>query len=94
MKAVFSKIEDLGNAFVIPEDKKEWYGLLAVQPSEETGASMQGIELDGKAPESVSGSASDHGEISSEDAVTQREHDNDVVMFIDVICRVSTLLCL
>ncbi|KAF8135467.1 hypothetical protein EV363DRAFT_1395968 [Boletus edulis] len=77
VKSVFSKIEDLGNTFVIPEDKKEWYGLLPVQPSEETGAAMQGIESEGK----------DHDEASGEDPATLRDHDNNVVMFIDVICR-------
>ena len=91
VKAVFSKIEDLGNAFVIPEDKEEWYGLLPVQPSEEIAAPMQGIESEGKDSEFGSGLASDtHDEPSGEDTVTQRDHDNNVVMFIDVICRVST----
>jgi E3 ubiquitin-protein ligase HUWE1 len=93
--SVFSKIEDLGNTFVIPEDKKEWYGLLPVQPSEETWGTMQGIESEGTESESASGLTSDsHGEISGEDSVTQRDHDNNAVMFIDVICRVSTTLAL
>lgn len=93
--SVFSKIEDLGNTFVIPEDKKEWYGLLPVQTSEETWGTMQGIESEGTESESGSGLTSDsHGEISGEDSVTQRDHDNNVVMFIDVICRVSTTLAL
>lgn len=93
VKAVFSKIEDLGTTFVIPEDKKEWYELLPVQPSEETGAPMQGIESEGR--ESGAGLTTDnHGEISGEDSATQRDHDNNVVMFIDVICRVSTILAL
>ncbi|KAG8213892.1 hypothetical protein J3R82DRAFT_10637 [Butyriboletus roseoflavus] len=88
VNAVFSKIEDLGNTFVISEDKKEWYGLLPVQPSEETGGAMQGIESEGREPEGGSGLTSDsHGEISGEDSATQRDHDNNVVMFIDVICR-------
>lgn len=95
VKAVFSKIEELGNTFVIPEDKKEWYGLLPVQPSEETGGPMQGIESEGRESESGSGLTTDsHGEISEEDFATQRDHDNNVVMFIDVICRVSTILAL
>lgn len=95
VKAVFSTIEELGNTFVIPEDKKEWYGLLPVQPSEETGGPMQGIESEGREPESSSGLTTDsHDEISGEDSATQRDHDNNVVMFIDVICRVSTILAL
>lgn len=94
VKSVFSKIEDLGNAFVIPDDKKEWYGLLPVRPSEETGGAMQGIEPEVRESESGSGLTSDPGEISEEDSATQRDHDNNVVMFIDVICRVSTTLAL
>lgn len=95
VKDVFSKIEELGSTFVIPEDKKEWYGLLPVQPSEEIGASMQGIESEGKESENGTGLTSDtHGEVSGEDTATQRDHDNNIVMFIDVICRVSTALSL
>ncbi|KAG6372318.1 hypothetical protein JVT61DRAFT_7758 [Boletus reticuloceps] len=86
VKSVFSKIEDLGNTFVIPEDKKEWYGLLPVQPSEETGAAMQGIESEGKESGDDPSLASDsHDEVSGEDPATLRDHDNNVVMFIDVI---------
>lgn len=91
IKSVFSKIEDLGNTFVIPDDKKEWYGLLPVQPSEETGGAMQGIESEERESESGSGLTSEgHDELSGEDSATQRDHDNNIVMFIDVICRVST----
>lgn len=80
---------------MIPEDKKEWYGLLSVQLSEETGGAMQGIESEGRESEGGSGLTSDsHGEISGEDSAAQRDHDNNVVMFIDVICRVSTILVL
>ncbi|KAG9316564.1 hypothetical protein JVU11DRAFT_2615 [Chiua virens] len=86
---VFSKIEELGNAFVIPEDKKEWYGLLPVQPSDETVVTMQDIESEERESESGSqaGLTSDDPDISGEDSATQRDHDNNVVMFIDVICR-------
>lgn len=50
---------------------------------------MQGIESEGKESESDTGLMSDNHLETEEDFVTQRDHDNNVVMFIDVICRVS-----
>ncbi|KAF9227402.1 hypothetical protein BS17DRAFT_727628 [Gyrodon lividus] len=88
VKATLSKIEDLGNTFAIPEAKKEWYGLLPVQPIEDTGEAMEGVESEAKEPEDAAElDSSGHDETSGGDPLTQRDHDNNIVMFIDVICR-------
>ncbi|KIJ61312.1 hypothetical protein HYDPIDRAFT_31398 [Hydnomerulius pinastri MD-312] len=92
VKATLGKIEEMGGQWEVEEDKKEWYGLLGVKPAgEELGttggesAPMEGVEEEPKDNEGVTGSAS--GETGAEDLATTREHDNNIVMFIDVICR-------
>ncbi|KAH7888738.1 hypothetical protein F5I97DRAFT_2004510, partial [Phlebopus sp. FC_14] len=89
IKATLSKIEDLGNTFVIPADKREWYELLPMRCIEEIGeAAMEGVESEVKQPESVTESPSGAlDDTSTEDPTTTRDHDNNIVMFIDVICR-------
>lgn len=83
VKSTLSKIEDAGNAFIIPEDKKEWYELLTVQPAEEsTEVAMEGVES-----ETPRGPASLLEEDNFRQDATQTDHDNNVVMYIDVICR-------
>ncbi|KIK27762.1 hypothetical protein PISMIDRAFT_674672 [Pisolithus microcarpus 441] len=83
VKSTLSKIEDAGNAFIIPEDKKEWYELLTVQPAEEsTEVAMEGVES-----ETPQGPASLLEEDNFKQDATQTDHDNNVVMYIDVICR-------
>jgi E3 ubiquitin-protein ligase HUWE1 len=91
VKATLSKIEDLGNTFTVPEDKKEWYGLLPLQLVGDSAEAMEGVESETKEPEGVTEfPSSDHDDSSGEDSPTQRDHDNNIVMFVDVICRVST----
>ncbi|KAI6157744.1 hypothetical protein BKA82DRAFT_130841 [Pisolithus tinctorius] len=83
VKSTLSKIEDAGNAFIIPEDKREWYELLTVQAAEEsTAAVMEGVES-----ETPQGPASLLEEDNFTQDTTQTDHDNNVVMYIDVICR-------
>ncbi|KAI6021384.1 hypothetical protein BKA83DRAFT_4464115 [Pisolithus microcarpus] len=83
VKSTLSKIEDAGNAFIIPEDKTEWYELLTVQPAEEsTEVAMEGVES-----ETPQGPASLLEEDNFKQDATQTDHDNNVVMYIDVICR-------
>ncbi|KIJ18752.1 hypothetical protein PAXINDRAFT_167299 [Paxillus involutus ATCC 200175] len=88
VKATLSKIEDLGNTFTVPEDKKEWYGLLPLQLVGDSAEAMEGVESETKEPEGVTEfPSSDHDDSSGEDSPTQRDHDNNIVMFVDVICR-------
>ncbi|KAL4078441.1 hypothetical protein V8B97DRAFT_1881842 [Scleroderma yunnanense] len=85
VKATLSKIEDMGNTYVIPEDKKEWYELLPVHLAKE-GAEMEMDSVETEATD-VSVSEPSLQEDASRDDSTQRDHDNNIVMFIDVICR-------
>ncbi|KAI6119856.1 hypothetical protein EDD16DRAFT_1895336 [Pisolithus croceorrhizus] len=83
VKSTLSKIEDAGNAFIIPEDKKEWYELLTVQSAEESvEVAMEGVES-----ETPLDPASFLEEDNFKQDATQTDHDNNVVMYIDVICR-------
>jgi len=86
VKSTLSKIEDMGNTYVIPEDKKEWYELLPV-PKEGTEMEMEGVEAEAVEPAPASDPFLQ--EDVPRDDLTQRDHDNNIVMFIDVICRVS-----
>lgn len=87
VKSVLAKIEEMGNAFVVPEDKKEWYELLPVQASQPcTEVVMEDTEP-GPGPGPLPDSLLREDPLKDDSA--QREHDNNVVMFIDVICRVS-----
>jgi len=84
VKSALSKIEDLGNAFVIPEDKREWYGLTLASSTTDRNdvAPMDVVENEV--------STFDAQEDSPEDD-SPTTHDNNVVLFIDVICRVSAV---
>lgn len=85
VKSALSKIEDLGNTFVIPEDKKEWYGLiLASQNTDKDDKDdksniipMDVVESDVR---------SDAQEDTSDDD-SLRSHDNNVILYVDVLCR-------
>ncbi|KAI6046227.1 hypothetical protein EDC04DRAFT_2888377 [Pisolithus marmoratus] len=83
VKSTLSKIEDAGNAFIIPEDKKEWYELLTIHPPEE---SMEGA-MEGVQSETPLAPVSLMEEDNFRQDAAQADHDNNVVMYIDVICR-------
>lgn len=80
VKSALSKIEDLGNTFVVPKDKKEWYCLMLAS---------QTMDKDDVIPMDVVESdvnSSDAQEDTSDDD-SLRSHDNNVVLYIDVLCR-------
>lgn len=87
VKSALSKIEDLGNAFVIPEDKKEWYGLmLASQTTDKDDKDDKSdIILMDVVESDVRSDA--QGDASDDDSL--RSHDNNIVLYVDVLCRVS-----
>jgi E3 ubiquitin-protein ligase HUWE1 len=88
IKATLSKIEDLGRASDIPTNIKGWYQLAPISSlGEQELSSMEGIE----APlDDVLDPTSRDGH--SEDDSLPRSHDNRIVSFIDVTCRVSHLI--
>ncbi|KAG6336038.1 hypothetical protein ID866_3054 [Astraeus odoratus] len=86
VKSTLCKIEDMGNAFVVPEGKREWYELLLMQASTENlEGVMEGVESE--SAEFVPLPPSPFQEDVLREDSTQRDHDNNVVMFIDLICR-------
>jgi E3 ubiquitin-protein ligase HUWE1 len=98
IKSTLSKIEDLGNAYVVSEDIQHWYKLVPVSTSsfdEDVDMDATGSEIVGEggpaADSDQSGSSSDDllQPLSGEDPAL-RVHDNIIVSFIDVIGRVST----
>ncbi|KAG1732222.1 uncharacterized protein EDB91DRAFT_677858 [Suillus paluster] len=83
VKSALSKIEDLGNTFVIPEDKKEWYGLVLASQTTDKDDKKDDIPMDVVDSDiSVSDAQED---TTDEDSL--RSHDNSVVLYIDVLCR-------
>lgn len=90
IKATLSKIEDLGNAFVPPEDVKQWYKLSVVpssEPSTDTDVSMEDIQSN-VAVASSSPAPADHEDADAEETAV-KSHDNNLVSFIDVLGRVN-----
>jgi E3 ubiquitin-protein ligase HUWE1 len=87
VKSALSKIEDFGNTFVIPEDKKEWYGLILASSTTDKNdlTPMDVVESEA----STSDAQEDMPQEDTHEDDSLRSHDNTVVLFIDVICRVS-----
>lgn len=86
VKSALSKLEDLGNNFVIPEDKKEWYGLILASQTTDKGDKDKSDDIPMDIVESdVRSDAQD----DTSDDESLRSHDNNVVLYVDVLCRVS-----
>lgn len=84
VKSALSKIEDLGNNFVIPEDKKEWYGLILASQITDKGDKDKSENIPMDIVESdVRSDAQD----DTSDDESLRSHDNNVVLYVDVLCR-------
>lgn len=96
IKSTMGKIEDLGNAYVVPEDIQQWYKLVPVPTSSFSEdvdmevADPQGVGALG--PESEQSGGDDPVRPLSEEEPGLRAHDNMVVSFIDVIGRVRDIL--
>jgi E3 ubiquitin-protein ligase HUWE1 len=91
IKSTLSKIEELGDAYVPPVDIQHWYKLIPV-PADgaDGGTPMEGIETEGidilTLPDhEISASKLEY----SADEGAPKTHDNNVVSYIDVLCRVS-----
>lgn len=97
LKSTLSKIEDLGNAFQVPESIKRWYQLVPVPPKASPGDGdipMEDVETTGTAvtsdqvTEQSEDNTADADNSYDEDPAT-KAHDNNVVSFIDIMGRVS-----
>lgn len=92
IKATLSKIEDLGNAFIPPEDQKQWYCLVSVPPEDEDVQMVDAQNMDVPLPPPTSSPAGHKSDSKSEEGSTHKSHDNHIVSFIDVLGRVSVFL--
>ncbi|KAG1775444.1 hypothetical protein EV702DRAFT_1280045 [Suillus placidus] len=85
VKSALSKIEDLGNTFVIPEGKKEWYGLMLA--SQTTDRDDKDDESDAIPMDVVESDVRSDAQEDTSDDDSLRSHDNNVVLYVDVLCR-------
>lgn len=92
VKATLSKIEDLGNAFVPPEDMKQWYKLVPVSTGQERDEDVAMEDISAEGDEVSSTKAESKGPTSTSEDSAPKSHDNHIVSFIDVIGRVSCRL--
>ena len=83
IKATLVRIEELGQAFVVPPSQKHWYGLVPVQVSSDSDVPMEDMEeLSRTTNETIA-------EQNNEDEdIADRSHDNEIVSYIDIIGRV------
>lgn len=87
IKSTLGKIEDLGNAYVVPEDLRPWYGLSSVSIDL---SPMEGIEAEGavhSAVQSDAQSAPLPGSTNNPEDGSLKSHDNIIVHYIDVVGR-------
>lgn len=91
IKSTMGKIEELGNAYVVPEEHKHWY---ALQPTKTASASANtdndvdmeagALQAGSSTPATVEPEATPH----PMDDNSFKAHDNVVVSFIDVFGKV------
>ncbi|KAJ7770214.1 hypothetical protein DFH07DRAFT_269298 [Mycena maculata] len=88
LKATLSKIEVLGNAYVVPPELQQWYRLVGVVPTAseaEADVPMEDAPTDAPSPSDTI-IRDDSSPPSTEDAPT-KAHDNNIVSFIDILLR-------
>ena len=92
IQLTLGKIEELGNAFVVPEDHKEWYGMQSVETAAPAPAEATDNDVEmAAAPSSevaTSSTANDGGEGSQSQDESSRHHDNSVVSYLDAFNKV------
>jgi E3 ubiquitin-protein ligase HUWE1 len=99
IKMTMGKIEELGNAYEVPEEHKQWYLLRPTKansgPSSSTGAHGDDVDVEmGVAGASGSGTANaeSEGTLHLHDDNSFKAHDNVIVSFIDVLGKVCLSL--
>jgi E3 ubiquitin-protein ligase HUWE1 len=95
IKLTMGKIEELGNAFVVPEEHKEWYlmqGVETTQPilasSSDADVEMTATSSSENVASSMTGDAADNSQPQDE---SSRHHDNLVVSYLDAFNKVRHL---
>jgi len=92
LKSTLSKIEVLGEAYVIPEDLQHWYRLIPVpELSSDGGAPMEGIESGSNATKSTLDPKPSDVVRNDDEFIEEgipKPHGNNIVSYIDVLGRV------
>lgn len=90
VKSTLGRIEDLGNAYVVPAELLQWYQLVPEQGS--TGDAAMDVDVEVNAAPSSTEAISTSDETGSDPAGDKddslKSHDNHIVSYIDVTCRV------
>lgn len=99
VQTTLGKIEELGNAYTVPEEHKHWYMLRPTKGN--SGGSSSTVTLGGDRDiemDAAEGSASVNAELESilqgHEDNSFKAHDNVIVSFIDVFCKVCRSRCL
>ncbi|KAJ6593931.1 hypothetical protein B0H19DRAFT_1215807 [Mycena capillaripes] len=89
LKATLSKIEVLGNAYVVPPELQQWYKLVGVSPAAAGGSdadvAMEDVPSDAPSPSETV--IRDDSSPSGTEDPPPKAHDNNVVSFIDILLR-------
>lgn len=92
IKSTLSKIEELGNAYVVPDGIKSWYSLV---PSSPPVVSADGDVVMGESlTTAVAAEASASNDALNSEEVVEKSHENIIISYIDVHCRVRALKCI
>ncbi|KAJ6586954.1 hypothetical protein DFH09DRAFT_1359428 [Mycena vulgaris] len=90
IKATLSKIEVLGNAYIVPTELQQWYKLIGVVPAAsgpESDVPMEDVTESTDAPSPSDTAIRDDSTPSSTEDAPPKAHDNNVVSFIDILLR-------
>jgi len=102
IKSTLSKIEDLGSTFTPSESTEAWYGLVRTASSASQASADEDVLMrssDAPSDEATSESTSRHNVVIAsltddvlDENAAGRSHENIIVSYLDVICRVITFL--
>ncbi|KAF8625408.1 hypothetical protein AX15_005373 [Amanita polypyramis BW_CC] len=82
INATLSRIEGLGQAFVVPSSQKHWYNLVPIQAPSDSDVPMEDIEEASRMTNDTIGEQNNEDEDTAD-----RSHDNEIVSYIDIIGR-------
>ncbi|KAF5393284.1 hypothetical protein D9757_000601 [Collybiopsis confluens] len=92
LKSTMTKIEELGHAYVPPDDIRHFYNLTVVPPPssapEEAGDKMEGVEISQPSPtETTTNPLTLAALLDPRSEEAMRLHENNIISFIDVLGR-------